>query len=196
MWIAMGLDKNEGSIFGPGSYNGFNADNYIASGYDAEFCRQLAYDHIAEVVQSWGGDPAGMFSFFKTKTMAQWNEPTYGAFYHTYYMENQQEWLDRIYFDEDINGIIRQYMNQYQFILYFAVFGYFINLFIKKHDVLKYLPGLIIIGEFFLSLMWESRSRYVYPYIVLVIPAAVVGLMFYADIFEGLFRKMYIKKRG
>lgn len=186
MWIAMGLDENEGSIFGPGSYNGFNADNFIASGYDTEVCTEMAKEHIAENIQTFIQNPRRMISFFKTKTMNQWNEPTYGAFYHTYYIQNQQEWVDRVYFDDTVHGNVMNYMNRYQFILYFSILGYFISLFRSKsgnkYAVEKYLPGLIIIGEFMLSLLWECRSRYVYPYIVLAVPCAVAGLMMYADI--------------
>ncbi len=200
MWIAMGLQENEGSNAGPGSYNGFNADNFIACGYNTEIAQNMAKEAIAESIADYVRNPGKMVSFFKRKTMNQWNEPTYGAFFHTYYMEEQEEWVDKLYFDEEVNGKARDYMDCYQFICYAAILGYFIMLFRKKHDEKVFLPGLIIIGEFILSMLWEAGSRYVYPYIVIALPCVAAGLVFYAEcgkralICGGLAIRKYKKK--
>ena len=47
---------------------------------------------------------------------------------------------------------------------------------------MEYLPGVILIGEFCFSMIWEANSRYVYPYAVLMIPFAACSLAYAGDL--------------
>jgi len=61
------------------------------------------------------------------------------------------------------------------------LFGYFMLILLGKLDDRQSFPGLIFLGGFFLSLLWETKSRYVYPYMVMVLPCIAESLVFYAD---------------
>lgn len=196
MWIAMGLQENVGSSAGSGSYNGFNADNFIELGYDYVKASELAKDAIYESIVHWMQNPKEMISFFKQKTLNQWNEPTYGAFFHTYYMTDQKDWVNNLYFDENINGRVEAFLNHYQFICYLAILGYFLMLFKVNRKEELYILGLVLIGGFCLSLIWEARSRYVYPYMVMILPCVAYSLMFNTDRLAELLKKCGKRVRG
>lgn len=86
MWVAMGLQENEEFPQFPGTYNGFNADTYKANDYDAKATAEMGRDAIGQTVEEWSRDPGKMLDFFRRKVIYQWNDPTYDAFFSTYYM--------------------------------------------------------------------------------------------------------------
>jgi hypothetical protein len=184
MWIAMGLQENEDSELIPGSYNGFNQDPYIECGYDSSRASEIAKEAIKESLSNWMKHPDEMLSFFRRKIMCQWNNPDYGAFYYTHYMEEPEEWLYNLYFDDEVNGRAIKFLDNYQLMFYVACALFFLMLFRKNKKPELLLPGLILVGEFMLSLIWESSSRYVYPCIVICMPCAAAGLTYVTNILK------------
>ncbi len=73
------------------------------------------------------------------------------------------------------------YLDGYQSMVYLLLLGYFIQLLLKDGAEKIYLPGLAFIGEFLFSLVWESQSRYIYPYIVIILPGIAGSLVCYFD---------------
>jgi len=182
MWVAMGfMDAEDGNMSGPGSYNDFNRLTLIECNYDTRMAAGIAWEYIADRMGEWLRDPADMLRFFKEKTLVQWNEPTYGAFAMTYFMSEPKAWVDKVYMDEAVSAKIRAYLNHYQAVAYLALFGYFILILRGKLDERQAFPGLIFLGGFCLSMLWESKSRYVYPYMVLVLPCIAGSLVIYVN---------------
>lgn len=196
MWIAMGLQENEDNYFGPGSYNGFNDLTFIDSGYDADLVKQEAKDVIGSRFQNDFSHPAYAVSFFKRKILCQWNEPTYSSFFRTFYMADRSETVDNIYFDEVIHGRVLRFTDRYQFVVYLAVFFFFVYLLGGRVEEKVYLIGLIMIGGFCLSLIWESSSRYIYPYFVMALPGAAVGMRACIGMLEEIWGKRIRNKRA
>lgn len=178
-WVAMGAqDMDNGR--GPGSYNDFNRSTYVASGYDREATATAAWSSLRESLQKWMESPTEMYRFFKEKILNQWNEPTYGAIIMTCYLQEPAKWALDVYDGKYTDSLVA-FMNRYQTICFFALLGYFLTLLSLKTDSRLYLIGLILLGGFFFSLIWEAKSRYIYPYMVIALPCAAGGIVTYTD---------------
>ncbi|MCR5715976.1 MAG: hypothetical protein K6G23_03930 [Lachnospiraceae bacterium] len=174
-WVAMGLMDGWP---GPGWFNNMNREIYQASGFDPLTADAMAKSAIAERLQVFRADPAYARAFFRCKILTQWNEPTYGAFYLNYsFSEPLQEgsFVYRV-FDGDLNISLSNFMNHYQFVIYvLAVIGMVLQLF-RNRKPIELLPQIALIGGFFFSLLWEAKSRYALPYLVLMVPVAAYGI--------------------
>lgn len=152
-----------------GTYNGYNIVTFEECGYDVEAATRRAKQDLQKRFQEWIHNPADMISFMKSKVLIQWNEPTYAAIQATAYYDGAEEWVDKIYENGGATWLINC-LKQYQAISYLFLLGGFMVLTKDKQDARRYLVGLIVIGGFLFSLIWEASNRYTYPYIVIVIP--------------------------
>lgn len=111
--------------------------------------------------------------------MTQWNMPDCLGMQETAHFECKKEELPalvrNIYFGELGKGLM-QFMNRYQFLLYFG-FGLAMLelLFGKKRDMEFYILVAAIIGGLLFSIIWEAMSRYVLAYVGYMIPMAALG---------------------
>lgn len=178
MWVAMGMmDSTEGSFLAPGSYNGYNDEVFeVVCDYDADAASKIAWQDIRERTAYFACYPAEAFQFYKEKMASEWNEPTYGAFAMTYFMAEPDDWAYTLYMGVEESAFVRAYLNRYQVVLYTALFAGFLLIFLKEWDLRRIFPLLLFLGGFFLSLIWESKSRYIYPYMVLALPAIAASL--------------------
>lgn len=179
-WIAMGLQDNPIESKGPGSYNDYNINLFKECGLDKEETSARAMEYMGARFSYWSKHPKEMLEFFKNKVLIQWNEPSYGAFTMTRVQVEPKEWVVNAYFGE-WHDKLYQYMNCYQAAAYLAILGYFVFLLSGKQKTVCYLPGLILIGGFLFSIMWEAKSRYIYPYVVMALPCIAGSIVIYYD---------------
>lgn len=69
--------------------------------------------------------------------------------------------------------------------VYLAVFGYYLRILLGKLKGVQVLPGIIFLGGFFITILWEAKSRYVYPYIVMILPSAACSMEYYSRLLAG-----------
>lgn len=113
----------------------------------------------------------------------------------TRYMLEPSKWVTEIYYGK-WNERIRSFLNQYQVAIYFGVLGYYIRLLQGKKEVEEYLLGLILIGGFLFSLIWETKSRYVFPYMFVAVWCATMGMKWYIEIAMSVVERWKRKRRG
>ncbi|MCM1542023.1 MAG: glycosyltransferase family 39 protein [Blautia sp.] len=176
LWIAMGMQDSIEQGKSPGSYNGYNVSVYVQAGMDKKASSGIAMEYLRERIGELITHPADAAAFFGRKIMNQWNEPTYGCFISTGFSEGMDEWVHDLYYGTGKERCLA-FLNIYQGIVYFAVLLGFVRLVSGKGTPQEALIGLILIGEFLFSMMWEAKSRYVYPYVVIMIPFAAGSLM-------------------
>ena len=168
--LAMGIqDENENGT-GPGSYNAYSLWLYYECGFDGELASEKAFLNLKQTLYRWSKDPAYMVDYMNRKVLNQWNEATYGGFMFTSKQQDPENWVVDLYTGTWADRWY-DFLNLYQGLLYAMLLIYFVLLFKGKGKVVFCLPGLFLIGEFFFSVIWEAKSRYIYPYIVLAIPA-------------------------
>ena len=133
-----------------------------------------------------------MFRFFRIKLLNQWNEPSYSAFTVTRFMEEPRDWVLAMY-EGTGNEILYSFLNQYQAVYYLCVTVCFLLLIrIGKRRAPQYLPGLSGIGGFLFIAIWEAKSRYVLPYVVILLPYFAMGLAGLSDILKS-FKIKFLK---
>lgn len=170
MWIAMGAQENENDR-GPGSFNDFNRLTFIDCGYNISETSKKGIESLQKSLNTWMDNPSKMIRFFKEKILNQWNEPTYGAIQMTCYLNEPAAWVSAIY-EGIYSNTIYLFMDRYQALFFFAIMGYFITLLHVKPDPILYFIGLILLGGFCFSIIWEAKSRYVFPYLMIALPCA------------------------
>lgn len=191
--IAMGIQDNDVNGTGPGSYNAYNLWLYYESGYDEESTRESAFLNIKQSLYRWYKDPPFMLDYMGKKMLNQWNEPTYGAFLMTAGQQDPADWVQELYYGTAGDNVFL-FLNLYQGMVYAMLFLYFIWLMVGKREIICFLPGLILIGEFLFSAIWEAKSRYVYPYMLFAIPCVALMLNESYTFLKGTITKMANKR--
>lgn len=114
--------------------------------------------------------------FYKEKIQEQWNEPTFCSLVMTATFEQPPTGMvEKLYYGEWQQNY-RDYTNRYLTVLYLGVILYCVIGLVQKRDILQCLLLIGVIGGFLFSILWEAKSRYVLPYIVLLIPYMALGL--------------------
>lgn len=192
--IAMGL--NEYSEIGYGWYNGQSVMLYADSGYDRQAARDAASHYIRDRLRMFR-NRAGVSpkDFYKQKLLSQWNDPTlYYFIENRIFYPNAAKWVKEIVEQEGkYTGAARALMNQYQMLLYLGALFYAFSLFRKKASFYPFLIVLTLMGGFCFTMLWESMSRYIFPYVVYMVPLAAMGWQSAAGFLAGC--KNYLKNR-
>ncbi len=189
--VAMGIQdeaENENGT-GPGSYNAYNLWLYFECGFDGESASSAAFLNIKQSLYRWLKNPGYMLDYMNQKLLNQWNEATYGGFFMTARQQDPEKWVQELY-----TGMAGDwwygFLDWYQGMLYCMLLIWFAALFRKEGNASWCLPALLLVGEFCFSMIWEAKSRYVYPYIVMAIPCAAWSLTYCAGKIRGGMRKV------
>ena len=180
LWVAMGLQETEGRA---GVYNRYQQTTFADCDFQQESATQQGKIYIRERLEEFSQNQGKAFSFFKNKLKGQWIEPMYAALETTESFEEGtvlSPALESLYYGA-LGRIIWNLTNYYQSILYLAGLMALVMLGIlwwKKKDVPTslWLPWIAVFGGFLFSIMWEAKSRYVFPYCVFMILYAPEGL--------------------
>ena len=72
--------------------------------------------------------------------------------------------------------LIERVMKVYQMAMYASILYLLISKRKEWESVGKYLLLIASLGGFFFSMLWEAKTRYVFPYLLIMIPYFAVGL--------------------
>ena len=180
LWVSMGLQETEGRA---GVYNRYQQTTFEEYDFQQKPAAQQGKEDIRERLGEFARDPGMAFRFFKNKLEGQWIEPMYAALETTESFEDDAELtsvLANLYYGT-LGRIVWNLSNYYQSILYLAGLMALVMLGIlwwKKKDVptAMWLPWIATFGGFLFSILWEAKSRYVFPYCVFMILYAPEGL--------------------
>jgi hypothetical protein len=187
LWVTMGLHDADNDNGGPGCWNGYNNHLFQESGYDCDVAKKQAYSDLNVRLEELLISPGEMIAFFSRKALIQWNEPTYGVFVHTRHMDCPEEVILDLY-EGELNDTVWNMLNLMQTMLYAGICIMFGDMVIHKRSSCEYLLCLTALGAFLFSLLWESKSRYIYPYIVILLPCAVRGFFILTDLAGTIFK--------
>lgn len=192
-YVAMGMQRSSG---GPGVYNGYNNSMFKGEAdSDRGKANEIAICYIRERVQEFRDDPNMTKDYYKEKTQVQWNEPTFGSLVMTKTFEREPTGIvEKLYYGS-WQQRYRDYMNRYLTILYLGVLLYCALGLLRRTDILQCLMLIGVIGGFLFSILWEAKSRYVLPYIVLLIPYMALGISSLQAYLSGLSRSLKRAKK-
>lgn len=174
MYVAMGMQRSSG---GAGVYNGYN--NSVFRGQaesDEEKAHEIAMTYIRERLEEFRADLPMAKEFYKEKIQEQWNEPTFCSLVMTATFEEPPAGMvEKLYYGS-WQQKYRDFMNRYVTVLYLGVILYCVTGLLRRADILQCLMLIGVIGGFLFSILWEAKSRYVLPYIILLIPYMALGI--------------------
>lgn len=184
-YIAMSMQEGLG---GPGSWNGYHADLYLRNNYDRETTTKQAKQDINKSVEHFVDNPEYMLDFYVKKVAYQWTEGSYDGvevLECTYRTGSKSPWVKSIV-EGSANAVFTRIANWHQSVLYVA---FIVSMLMLVKDLKKgteFAPGkmyltVMIIGGFLFELIWESASRYVMMYCVMMFPLAAEGVSWIYD---------------
>lgn len=183
LYVAMGLQENEEMWRANGWYNSYNDMVYEESNADAKRANEIAVEEIKDRLEIFVDNPGYTISFFKEKLITTWCEPTYQAIWSGPLIcmncTTEVEWLTELYSGGNIFIRFSQIMNVINiFIFVFATIYLLWNVLWDKKEIntVALFGILYCMGGFLFHIFWETKSQYVYPYVVCLIPVTAYGI--------------------
>ena len=175
--LAMGLQD---SVIASGWYNGLLEEYWdlsITPQEEKASAVQMVIARLKEFRQS----PEMLRTFFTEKCLTQWSEPSYDILWYARICAKSGRYngLANMLFRESssVRALLEIYLNLFQQAAYsLAVIGSFLLYQKKKHSPISLILPVSIIGGFLYHMIFEAKSQYIYPYMLLLIPLASYGL--------------------
>lgn len=172
--VAMGLQDTESA---PGWYNTYNEATFVENNYDTHATAKVSQDNIRESLRHFVADPEYAWSFFNRKWAILWNNPTFECFTLQSNKISNVELSplvkSTIFDGGKINILLIAFFDVCQSVYLFGILMYLITE--KNAGIGELLPFLLVIGAFVFWTFWETKSRYVLPYFLFVMPYSVIG---------------------
>ena len=178
-WIAMSIIEDKD--FEDGWYNGYNITTFRESGYDRQIADQVARAKIAERIDTFIHHPKYTIKFFGRKLISAWNEPQFNSQikmeWSTRHVENLSpvaKWM----IEGSGRRVLFHIMNVLHFIIFAGTLIWMIVCLRSRDNELRRTSYLIlpVLGGMMFHLLWETQSRYMIVYYILLFPAAAAGI--------------------
>lgn len=183
LYIAMGLHDTYGH---PG-WNDFSQHNTFAEyGDDTKKASEVGKADIRESMDRFLQDPAYMLYFFHYKINTQWQAPMYQSIVMNNNVVRDQSLLVKKIYDKELPGqLIKYYMKAFQFFLYGCILLWLILGRKKEIPIENYVLLIAVFGGFLFSIMWEAKTRYIFPYMLLMLPYFGMGMQELMNLLTG-----------
>ncbi len=172
-YIAMGMQEKNGKY---GWYTLYAEQVFNDQQNNADLAAQVSRQDIKNRLREFKNNPAYAWQFYREKVLSQWNAPLYESLYFgDWYTEGKEPAYDSFAYKIGHNYFFRVLglCDCMQSFIYLGMLCFFLFI-IKKNDSLPgNLPAVIVIGGFFFCILWEAKSRYMFPYYIMMIPFAV-----------------------
>lgn len=181
-WIAMGMQEGDREA---GWWNGFNYDIYIEEGYNNDTVKEISLKSIDQRLSVFKNNPGYAFNFYTRKYENQLLEPTFQSLLVTSPQEDFKDetlllkvktiTLRELYYGTT-NKILFYIMKSFQMFVYIGslVFSY---ISLRKKNIFYLLIPVSFIGGTIFHVIWEAKSRYIFPYFIFLIPLASYGMI-------------------
>lgn len=173
-WVAMGLNEDNNLA---GWWNRESLLMYEESGWEPEIASDKAKDLIHERMSDYISHPSKMIHFYIKKVSSQWLAPMWQsiAMNNVIDDENASGIAKAIYYNESISNAIAWLMNVYQIIVYGLLLVYFIVCFKVPGKIDDYFIPITVFGGMLFSILWEAKTRYMFPYYLMIIILSAIG---------------------
>ena len=184
MFVAMGM-MDAGSK--PGWFSNYHVSTYYSVDCDREEASEQAVEEIKSRMNMFLEEPLSAISFYKRKICTQWNDPYYNT-----------ERIVKVDNMDDIEGFsaflfyheneVRKFLSIIQMLTYMGGMLYCICV-ASRRQLYENISLVILVGGFLFSILWEANSRYVFFYVLFLIPLSVIGWEFFGNkILSGMIK--------
>ncbi|EFB75337.1 hypothetical protein [Subdoligranulum variabile] len=186
LFIAMGTNDD---VPNAGWYNSYSYLLYQDCDYDPQSAYPEARGYLVSFWARCREDPAYAVDFYNRKISSQWNAPMYQCIFMNSRVEGPQTALVQDLYQGEGNRRLTDFMNFYQSLIYGGVLVFTIFALKRRVSLEQDLLLIAVFGGFLFSVLWEAKARYVFPYFLLMIPCAAVGI---SALITG-FRRRFIR---
>lgn len=188
--------------------NGWYSDYASWAWDDVEASKEKYKNALIERLKYFAKDPKYFVKFYLGKISSMWTENTYASLWYnqTFNFDQTQVETDIIR-AEQIDKLVKdktERLLMYQKALIIIIFGGTILVIIKNRKELSNEMILLItifIGGFLFHILWEAKSRYIIPYLLVLIPVAAISIDSWKseltkmkDIIEKIVKKVFTKE--
>lgn len=174
LFISMGLNDDYGRA---GWYNDYHYGTFEELDYDLERAKEKGRIDLQIYLEIYMREPRRMVDFFTRKMNAQWNAPMYQCIVmNSRIVEEQPALIENIFHHGRAAQVIEFGMKIYQMLLYGSILFLLIVWKGNVADLERYALLIAVFGGFLFSLMWEAKTRYVLPYLLMQIPYMAMGV--------------------
>lgn len=175
--LAMGMQD---SVIAAGWYNGV-IEEYWPLSVTPEMEKAAALEMLAARLREFAADPAGAWAFFREKCLTQWAEPSYDILWYGAVCGKSGRFnglAHAIFRDgSGVRALLTVYMNVFQQAAYVLVLiGTCGMLKEKRVGAVQLMLPVTVLGGFLYHMLFEAKSQYIYPYMLLLLPLAAKGL--------------------
>lgn len=179
-----------------GWYNNYNYHAFAISDYDVKTANAKAREDFQTYINLYTSQPEYFVDFFERKMNAQWNAPMYQCLKMNNNIEEKlNPLLADIYDGQRVGKLIDWGMKVYQLLLYAAILVWTVTSLKKQKGVEQYILLIAVFGGFLFSLIWEAKTRYMFPYLLLMLPYGAMGVHVMTGGLEAWVKKRKEKKR-
>ena len=163
---------------GPGTFNLTLLNDFaVIANYDSEYFDLIHKAALKRRIQDFLKNPAAIPDFYQRKLLQQWNDHTFSSRFGTHRVDGKKmgdiEWS--VYYGR-LKRYSDWYMDRYLFIFYLSFAIGIAILWKVEKDLYKYVSLIACVGGVLFSMLFESKGRYVMPYVILMQPFAAIGL--------------------
>lgn len=162
--------------------NGWYNDYIMWAWEDVETCKPLYENAIVERIKTFIKDPTYCVKFYVKKVASMWTENTYSSlWYNQTFNFKQVDGDNSLESQKQMDELLQEKTKKlltYQKALIIIVFGTVILFLVKYRKNISneiILLITIFIGGFLFHILWEAKSRYIIPYILILIPIASIS---------------------
>lgn len=173
-FVAMGLNDDYSY---PGWYNIYSLGLFATSDYDVDVANKRALETLAMYALIYKDDPEYMVDFFTRKMNAQWNAPLYQCIVmNNNVVGEQSELIADIFWGGRAARFLQSYAKLYQLLVYGGILFLLLVSWKDWKGIERYVLLIAVFGGFLFSLLWEAKTRYVFPYLLMELPYAAMGI--------------------
>lgn len=173
-FIAMGLNDDYER---PGWSNWYNINVFFECDRDAEETTRRAMADLKSYVNLYKSNPSYMVDFFTRKMLTQWNAPMYQCIVMNCGVIGDQGRIARnVYGQGILFKWIDHYMKVFQLVLYSSILFWLVVKRREEGNIEKYVLLIAVVGGFLFSLIWEAKTRYIFPYLLMQLPYMAIGV--------------------
>lgn len=181
-YVTMGLSESDRAN-NPGWWTGYNTDILQNNDFNYDKATQQAKADLQARLNTFSDSPQVALDFFVRKTRSTWTEPTFQSIWTGPLPDLGQETYTPSLKSLYETGLLYQIFHAFGGLLLPLI--YLLNVVYLAYKLFKertfnspleFYPFIFFLGGFFFHLMWETKSQYVYIFVLLLIPTAAQGL--------------------
>ena len=190
VYIAMGVNNDNGMA---GWHNYYDQIAFGNNDWNVEKTNEEAWKYLGDFFREHRNEPGYIMDFYYRKTGSQWNSPMYQCLaMNNNIKEQQSAFAASVYFGK-LRNFVEAETNIHQLVVYGGVLC--LLLFVRKRwqRIDNYLLLIGVFGGFLFSILWEAKTRYVFPYYLAMLPYGAAGIY---ELVKWLYEKYkkYVRK--